>query len=163
MRTCSARALARGTCLARTSCSMRPRTPRRPACRRRRGFIAVRCWPHIRTLRELVARGRAELEAAPGKSSASIGSRGGPFSSRLRRNIWEAARRQFVGRRSATSPKTCERSGRCWRKKMGKKRKVPKLTREDHARHARIQEMVRERIAYHEAKAREEEETRRRA
>jgi hypothetical protein len=51
----------------------------------------------------------------------------------------------------------------CWRKKMGKKRKVPKLTREDHARHARIQEMVRERIAYHEAKAREEEETRRRA
>jgi hypothetical protein len=46
---------------------------------------------------------------------------------------------------------------------MGKKRKVPKLTREDHARHARIQEMVRERIAYHEAKAREEEETRRRA
>jgi hypothetical protein len=77
----------------------------------------------------------------------------------LRRNIWEAARRQFAGRRSATSPKTCERFGRRWRKKMGKKRKVPKLTPEDHARHARM----RERIAYHEAKAREEEETRRRA
>jgi hypothetical protein len=46
---------------------------------------------------------------------------------------------------------------------MAKKRKVPKLTPEDDARHAKIQEMVRERIAYHEGKAREQEEARRRA
>ena len=35
-----------------------------------------------------------------------------------------------------------------------------KLTPEDHARHERIMEMVRERIAYHAAKAREEDERR---
>jgi hypothetical protein len=40
------------------------------------------------------------------------------------------------------------------------KRKIPKLTPEDHARHEEHQRMVRERIAYHEAKAREEEERR---
>ena len=33
-------------------------------------------------------------------------------------------------------------------------------TAEDHARHAEIQRMVRERIAYHEAKAREQDELR---
>jgi hypothetical protein len=38
------------------------------------------------------------------------------------------------------------------------KRKYQKLTDEDHARHERIQEMVRERIAYHEAKVLEEEQ-----
>jgi hypothetical protein len=38
------------------------------------------------------------------------------------------------------------------------KRKHRKLTPEDHARHERTMQMVRERIAYHEAKAREEEE-----
>ena len=44
---------------------------------------------------------------------------------------------------------------------MAKKRKRPgNLTAEDHARHAEIQRMVRERIAYHEAKAREEDERR---
>lgn len=43
------------------------------------------------------------------------------------------------------------------------KRNYQKLTAEDHARHERIQEMVRERIAYHEAKAREEEEAAERA
>jgi len=37
------------------------------------------------------------------------------------------------------------------------KKKRPKLTPEDHARHAETQRMVRERIAYHEAKAREED------
>jgi hypothetical protein len=42
---------------------------------------------------------------------------------------------------------------------MAKRKKRPgNLTPEDRARHARTQEMVRERIAYHEAKAREEEE-----
>ena len=46
---------------------------------------------------------------------------------------------------------------------MAKKRKVPKLTAEDHARHAEIQRMVKERIAYHEAKALEQAEARRRA
>jgi len=45
---------------------------------------------------------------------------------------------------------------------MAKKRKIPKLTPEDDARHERIMEMVRERIAYHEAKAREQEEAQRR-
>ena len=41
---------------------------------------------------------------------------------------------------------------------MAKKKKRPgNLTPEDHARHEQIMEMVRERIAYHEAKAREEE------
>jgi hypothetical protein len=38
-----------------------------------------------------------------------------------------------------------------------KKRKYQKLTPEDHARHEEIMRMVQERIAYHEAKAREEE------
>ena len=38
------------------------------------------------------------------------------------------------------------------------KRKIPKMTPEESARYDRTQEMVRERIAYHEAKAREEEE-----
>lgn len=42
---------------------------------------------------------------------------------------------------------------------MGKKKKrPPKMTAEEHAQRARTQEMVRERIAYHEAKAKEEEE-----
>jgi hypothetical protein len=41
-----------------------------------------------------------------------------------------------------------------------KKRKYRKLTAEDHARHEETQRMVRERIAYHEAKAREEDERR---
>jgi LPS O-antigen subunit length determinant protein (WzzB/FepE family) len=44
---------------------------------------------------------------------------------------------------------------------MAKKRKrTGNLTAEDHARHAEIQRMVRERIAYHEQKAREEDERR---
>ena len=37
------------------------------------------------------------------------------------------------------------------------KRKYRKLTPEDHARFERTQQMVRERIAYHEAKALEQE------
>jgi hypothetical protein len=45
---------------------------------------------------------------------------------------------------------------------MGKKRKLPKMTPEEHARRDETQRMVRERIAYHEAKAREEEATRER-
>ncbi|MBD0347816.1 MAG: hypothetical protein ICV59_01570 [Thermoleophilia bacterium] len=40
------------------------------------------------------------------------------------------------------------------------KRRPPKLTPDDHARHAEWQRMVRERIAYHEQKAREEDERR---
>ena len=40
------------------------------------------------------------------------------------------------------------------------KRKHRKMTAEDHARRDETQRMVRERIAYHEAKAREEEERR---
>ena len=40
-------------------------------------------------------------------------------------------------------------------------KKKNNLTPEDHARHERIMEMVRERIAYHEAKAREQDEARR--
>jgi hypothetical protein len=43
---------------------------------------------------------------------------------------------------------------------MAKRRKVPRLTAEDHARFAETQRLVRERIAFHEAKAREEEERR---
>jgi hypothetical protein len=43
------------------------------------------------------------------------------------------------------------------------KRNYRKLTAEDHSRHAKIMQMVRERIAYHEAKAREQDEARRRA
>ncbi len=42
------------------------------------------------------------------------------------------------------------------------KKKHPKLTPEDHARHAEIQRMVRKRIAYHEAKAREQDAARER-
>jgi hypothetical protein len=40
------------------------------------------------------------------------------------------------------------------------KRKYQRLTDEDRKRHAETQRMVQERIAYHEAKAREEEEAR---
>jgi hypothetical protein len=40
---------------------------------------------------------------------------------------------------------------------MGKRKTPPKLTPEDHARFAETRRMVAERIAYHEAKAREEE------
>ena len=43
---------------------------------------------------------------------------------------------------------------------MAKKRKLPKMTPEEIAERERTQAMVRERIAYHEAKAREHEETR---
>ena len=45
---------------------------------------------------------------------------------------------------------------------MAKRRKRPKMTAEEHAQRARTQEMVKERIAYHEAKAKEEEEAGRR-
>lgn len=38
------------------------------------------------------------------------------------------------------------------------KRKIQKMTPEERAQRERAQEMLRERIAYHEAKAREEEE-----
>jgi hypothetical protein len=38
------------------------------------------------------------------------------------------------------------------------KRKIQKMTPEEHARYDKTQEMVRERIAYHEAKALEEEQ-----
>jgi len=44
-----------------------------------------------------------------------------------------------------------------------KKRKLPKMTAEDRARRDETQRMAQERIAYHEAKAREEEEARRRS
>ena len=40
------------------------------------------------------------------------------------------------------------------------KKKPAKMTPEDHARRDETQRLVRERIAYHEAKAREEEERR---
>jgi hypothetical protein len=60
----------------------------------------------------------------------------------------------------ATSTPKCGRSASCWRTKMGKKRKRPKTTPEEEARFEETQRMVRERIAYHEAKAREEDERR---
>jgi hypothetical protein len=41
-----------------------------------------------------------------------------------------------------------------------KKRKHQKMTPEEHAQRDETQRLVRERIAYHEAKAREEEERR---
>jgi hypothetical protein len=41
------------------------------------------------------------------------------------------------------------------------KKKLPKMTPEELAQRAETQRMVEERIAYHEAKAREEEEARR--
>jgi hypothetical protein len=58
------------------------------------------------------------------------------------------------------------RSESCWRRKVAKKKR-PKMTPEDEARRDETQRMVRERIAYHDAKAREQEqqqeEARRRA
>jgi hypothetical protein len=48
-------------------------------------------------------------------------------------------------------------SGPCWKRTMGNKN-YRKLTPEDRARHEQIMEMVRDRIAYHEAKTREQEE-----
>jgi hypothetical protein len=41
---------------------------------------------------------------------------------------------------------------------MARKKKLPKMTAEEEARRDETQRMVRERIAYHEAKAREQEE-----
>ena len=46
---------------------------------------------------------------------------------------------------------------------MAKKRKYQKMTPEEWADRERTQQMVRERIAYHEAKAREQEERKRKA
>ena len=46
---------------------------------------------------------------------------------------------------------------------LARKRKFPKMTAEEKARRDKHQEMLRERIAYHEEKAREREEARRRA
>ena len=46
---------------------------------------------------------------------------------------------------------------------MGKKRKLRKMTPEDEARRDESQRMARERIAYHEAKAREQEQAQRRS
>ena len=43
---------------------------------------------------------------------------------------------------------------------MAKKKRIPKLTPEERERWARTTRMLEERIAYHEAKAREEEERR---
>lgn len=43
---------------------------------------------------------------------------------------------------------------------MAKKKKLPKMTAEELAQRAETQRMVQERIAYHEAKAREEDERR---
>jgi hypothetical protein len=43
---------------------------------------------------------------------------------------------------------------------MAKKKKLPKMTPEEHAQRDETQRLVRERIAYHEAKAREEGERR---
>ncbi len=43
---------------------------------------------------------------------------------------------------------------------MAKRKKPPRMTDEDRAQRDETQRMVRERIAYHEAKAREEEERR---
>jgi hypothetical protein len=42
------------------------------------------------------------------------------------------------------------------------KKKPPKMTAEEHAKRAETQRMVRERIAYHEAKAKEQEAARER-
>jgi hypothetical protein len=64
---------------------------------------------------------------------------------------------------SATSRSTFEVFAICWRTTMAKKRKFPKMTPEEHAQRDETQKMVRERIAYHEAKAREQEARRRAA
>jgi len=50
-------------------------------------------------------------------------------------------------------------SAACWRTKMAK-RKLPKMTPEEIAQRDLHQQWVRERIEYHEAKAREQEESR---
>ena len=43
---------------------------------------------------------------------------------------------------------------------MAKRKRIPKLTREDEERFAQTTRMLEERISYHEAKAREEEKRR---
>jgi hypothetical protein len=58
------------------------------------------------------------------------------------------------------SERTFTRSEASWRRTMAKRKKIPKLTPEELARRARTTRMLDERIAYHEAKAREEEERR---
>jgi hypothetical protein len=52
------------------------------------------------------------------------------------------------------------RSVASWRTKMAKKRKLPKMTPEEIAERDLHQRWARERIAYHEAKAREQDELR---
>lgn len=54
-----------------------------------------------------------------------------------------------------------EKFGNCWRRIMGKRKRLPKLTAEELARREETRRMLEERIAYHEAKAREEEVARR--
>jgi hypothetical protein len=46
---------------------------------------------------------------------------------------------------------------------MGKRKKYPKMTPEEHAEREKTNRMVQERIAYHEAKAQEEERAREQA
>ena len=53
-------------------------------------------------------------------------------------------------------------SADCWRTKVAK-RKLPKMTPEEIAQRELHQQWVRERIEYHEAKTREQEELRARA
>ena len=54
-------------------------------------------------------------------------------------------------------------SASCWRASLAKKRKYQKMTPEEHAERERHFQMARERMAYHAAKAREEEERKRKA
>ena len=50
-----------------------------------------------------------------------------------------------------------------WRASLAKRRKYQKMTDEERAERERHYQMAQERIAYHEAKAREEEEQKRKA
>ena len=64
---------------------------------------------------------------------------------------------------SATCSTTLIAFENCWRTSLAKKRKIQKLTAEERAERERHFQMSRERMAYHEAKAREEEERKRKA
>jgi hypothetical protein len=63
---------------------------------------------------------------------------------------------------SRISSETCGGSAAFSRTEMAKKKRLPKLTPEEEAERDETQRMAWERIAYHEAKAREEEEAARR-
>src|SRR5207247_5610715 len=132
--------------------------------------------PRIRKVRAGRCRHAARIDAAEddAKVCAEHVGNGGVLKRRLSmhrmRVSFRGSSRQLItktSRLSCVSLPTFRRMSRisasCSRRTMTKKRKLRKMTAEDRARRDETQRMAQERIAYHEAMAREEEEARRRS